>query len=357
MALLSKGERNRRLKYLGYTCDTKGIKKFQKKAFPNDPKQWDGVPKVNTDRALRHFYNVKKCTKNFSPEEFRCTCGHCTGYPTYMKQVELKHIQKIRDHYKKPMTITSGVRCSYENNRVGGVRNSGHLRGYAVDFYMKGVTDTIEHRKSAMSYMRKLDNHKFTYGKDMKDSNGMYRSASGMGNAMHTETHAPVPTIGDKVIEACREQAKNMKNFRYHWRKYPTKENTKEEGTCVSFAGVVGQIAKLLSRGKYLWHDTNGKITHANSNFLEMYPKNKTIKEFRSHLKKGDYMFVGNKRDVGSGSHVCIFAGYWSEKGDPYVYDHRSAWIVKKTEHDEVPKTGVHTYDGDKPLFAVARPK
>ena len=357
MALLTKEERNRRLKYLGYEGNADGLGKFQKDAFPKQPKQHDKKYGINSDRALRHFYNVKKVTKNFSPTEFRCNCGRCTGYPSYMKQVELKHLQKIRDHYKKPMTITSGLRCSYENSRVGGVRNSGHTRGYAADFYMKGVTDTVANRKKALSYIKKLDNHEFTYGAYMKDSNGMYRTASGMGNAMHTETHAPIPTIGDKVIEACKWQAKNMKNFRYHWRKYPTKENTREEGTCVSYAGVVGQIAKLLSRGKYLWHDTNGKITHANSNFLEMYPKNKTIKEFRSHLRKGDYMFVGNKRDTGSGSHVCIFAGFWSENGDPYVYDHRSAWIVKKTEHDKVPRTGAHTYDGNKPLFAVARPK
>lgn len=357
MALLTKEERNRRLKYLGYEGNADGLGEFQKDAFPKQPKQHDKKYGINSDRALRHFYNVKRVTKNFSPTEFRCNCGRCTGYPSYMKQVELKHLQKIRDHYGKPMTITSGLRCSYENSRVGGVRSSGHLRGYAADFYMKGVTDTVANRKRALPYIKKLDNHEFTYGKDMKDSNGMYRAALGMGNAMHTETHAPIPTTADKVIEACKEQAQNMKNFRYHWRKYPTKENTKEEGTCVSYAGVVGQIAKLLSRGRYLWHDTNGKITHANSNFIEMYPKNKTIKGFRSHLKKGDYLFVGNKHDTGSGSHVCIFAGYWSDKGNPYVYDHNSARKVKEAEKKKESTSGVHTYNGDKNLFAVARPK
>ena len=92
MALLDKSARNKRLKYLGYECNADGIKKFQKKAFPNQPKQQDGKYGINTDRALRHFYNVKKCTTDFSPTEFRCNCGHCTGYPSYMKQVELKHL-------------------------------------------------------------------------------------------------------------------------------------------------------------------------------------------------------------------------------------------------------------------------
>ena len=355
MALLTTEERNRRLKYLGYEGNADGLGEFQKDAFPKQPKQHDKKYGINSDRALRHFYNVKRVTKNFSPTEFRCNCGRCTGYPSYMKQVELKHLQKIRDHYGKPMTITSGLRCSYENSRVGGVRNSGHTRGYAADFYMKGVTDTVANRKKALSYIKKLDNHEFTYGAYMTDSNGVYRISSGMGNAMHTETHAPKPTLGDRIIEACKEQAQNMKNFRYNWRKHPTKENTKKEGTCVSFEGVVLQILKYLPIGGYLWHDENGKVTHATSRMKIIYPKKTTIKGYRSKLQKGDILMVGNKHDTGSGSHVCIFAGFWSDKGNPYVYDHNSARKVKEAEKKKESTNGVHTYNGDKNLFAIAR--
>lgn len=195
MALLTNKQREARFKYLGYGGYTKAsILKFQKTAF-TDKKQHDGVYGQKTDYALRHFYNVKKCAPNFKPEEFRCNCGHCTGYPTFMRAVELKHIQKIRDHYKKPMTITSGLRCAYENNKVGGVANSGHMRGYAVDFYMAGVTDTVANRTKSMEWIVKLANHEFTYGAYMKDSNGLYRTANGMGNAMHTETHKPKKAV------------------------------------------------------------------------------------------------------------------------------------------------------------------
>ena len=359
MALLTVAERERRLKYLGYgEYNKSNIKKFQKDAFPNDPKQWDSKWGINTDRACRHFYNVKKVTKNFSPEEFRCNCGHCTGYPSYMKQVELKHLQKVRDHYKKPMTITSGLRCSYENSRVGGVRNSGHTRGYAADFYMKGVTDTVEHRKSAMSYMKKLDNHEFTYGAFMKDSNGMYRSASGMGNAMHTETHAPPMTKEDRIIEACKAQANWMKNFKYSWRRFPTIANSAIVGTCVTFVACVLQRLLYLKAGQYIWHDSKGKVTHATKRMEVYYPKKrKAVKNCKSLLKKGDIILLGNKSDVGSGSHICFFAGRWSKKGDPYVWDQRSAQIVKETEKSKNPRSGVHTYSGDKDLIARVRLK
>lgn len=188
MALLTVEQRQTRFKFLGlgdYT--TANIKKFQKMAFPTMPKEWDSVYGTKTDKALRHFYNVRKTTKNFEPTEFRCTCGRCTGYPTYMKQKELIHLQAIRDHFKVPMIVTSGLRCAYENRRVGGIANSSHLTGYACDFYAKGVTDTVANRTKSMAWIVKQPNHKFTYGAYMKDSDGLYRSSGGMGNAMHTE--------------------------------------------------------------------------------------------------------------------------------------------------------------------------
>ena len=261
MALLTVEQRKTRFKYLGFGEYNKAnILKFQKKAFPKQTKQQDGKYGIHTDRALRHFYNVAKVTKNFSPTEFRCNCGHCTGYPSYMKQVELKHLQKIRDHYKKPMTITSGLRCSFENSRVGGVRNSGHTRGYAADIYIKGVTDTVASRKKALSYMKGLDNHEFTYGAYMADSNGVYRTASGMGNAMHTETHEPKLTKADKIISACKKQAEWMKNYKYGWEKEPTITKSKKKGTCVTYVACVLQRIGYLASGKYVWHNTKGKV-------------------------------------------------------------------------------------------------
>ena len=77
MALLTTAKRKEYFEYLGLGAYNKAnIEKFQRKAFPKLPKQWDGVYGKNTDIALRHFRNVKKFTKNFSPEEFRCNCGH-----------------------------------------------------------------------------------------------------------------------------------------------------------------------------------------------------------------------------------------------------------------------------------------
>ena len=156
MALLSEKTRKARFDSLGLGEYNKtNIKKLQKKHLR--PQDVDGVYGKDTDRLLRHLYNVKLCAPDFKPTEFKCECGgrYCTGYPTYMKRVELRHIQSIRDHYKKPMTVTCGLRCKTYNSRLSGsVSNSLHLVGRAVDFYMEGVTDTLANRKKAMAVLK-----------------------------------------------------------------------------------------------------------------------------------------------------------------------------------------------------------
>ena len=350
MALLTKEQRKTRFKYLGLGEYNKAnILKFQKKAFPNNKSEQDSKYGIHTDRALRTFYNVKKNTTDFKPEEFRCTCGHCCGYPSYMKKVELQHIQKIRNHYKKPMKITSALRCSYENSRVGGVKNSGHTRGYAVDFYMKGVTDTVDNRVEALKWIKKQSDHEFTYGAYMKDSNGLYRTAKGMGNAMHTETHKPKPTIADKTLEACKTQAEWMKNYKYAWESSPTIAKSKKKGTCVTYVACVLQRVGILKSGEYIWHNGKGKVTHANSKMSVSYPSG-TLKSLKKKLKAGDIVMAGSKSDTGSGSHIFIVTGKWKGE-DPYIWDNHSAERVKAG------KGGAHTYSGSKKVIAVVRLK
>lgn len=193
MALLSEAKRKEYFKFLGLgEYGKNNVKKFQKTAFPNHPKEWDGVYGTKTDYALRHWRNVRKFTKNFHPEEFRCNCGHCTGYPSWMKKVELQNLQTIRSHYGKPMKITSGLRCKWDNDHSkGSIKNSKHLTGYACDFYIAGVTDTLAGRKKAIKYIKTLPNHNYTYGNGY-NSNGVAIRAAYMGNALHTDTNKPV---------------------------------------------------------------------------------------------------------------------------------------------------------------------
>lgn len=66
--------------------------------------------------------------KYFTPEEFQCQCG-CGAKNINHDLVKI--LEKIREHYGKPVRINSGVRCKTHNARVGGAANSQHLDIYA----------------------------------------------------------------------------------------------------------------------------------------------------------------------------------------------------------------------------------
>lgn len=189
MALLKVETRKRWMKFLGYEYNKKGILAMQKKYFVRE-KDHTGKYNSDTDKLLRHLHHVKRYMPNFEPEEFRCGCGgkYCTGYPTWLRVKECKHIQTIRSHYKKPMIVTSGLRCKTFNATVGGWSGSLHMKGRAVDFYISGVTDTLAHRKKAVRYIKKLKNHHYVYGDGIYAYNTIgYMSAPNMGNAMHAD--------------------------------------------------------------------------------------------------------------------------------------------------------------------------
>lgn len=80
--------------------------------------------------------------KNFKYSEFKCKCGgrYCNGYPVPFSYELAKHLQTIRTHFGKPLTITSPLRCETWNSKQGGVKHSKHKKGWACDFYIKGVS-------------------------------------------------------------------------------------------------------------------------------------------------------------------------------------------------------------------------
>lgn len=74
---------------------------------------------------------------NFKRGEFACPCGNC-DLDTI--DVELLLIlEHIRDHFDRPITITSGHRCAEYNKKIGGGLYSQHLYGRAADIVVKGV--------------------------------------------------------------------------------------------------------------------------------------------------------------------------------------------------------------------------
>lgn len=75
-------------------------------------------------------------------EEFRCQCGgkYCDGFPAEPDRVLVELVDDLRHRLGAPGHRSSGLRCPIHNANEGGVRNSRHLTGKALDFMVEGKT-------------------------------------------------------------------------------------------------------------------------------------------------------------------------------------------------------------------------
>lgn len=89
-------------------------------------------------RSFTHFY-LKAAfwddIQHFRREEFRCQCGgkFCNGFPAEPVEETVRLADEIRRRAGVPLNVNSGVRCKQHNADVGGVWNSLHLTGQAID--------------------------------------------------------------------------------------------------------------------------------------------------------------------------------------------------------------------------------
>jgi hypothetical protein len=83
--------------------------------------------------------------KYFKKDEFKCKCGgkYCEGFPVEMDMKLIRIADEVREHFGKPITVSSGVRCEKHNANVGGVENSRHKKGKAMDFCVSGIPASI----------------------------------------------------------------------------------------------------------------------------------------------------------------------------------------------------------------------
>ena len=92
--------------------------------------------------AVKVFgYSVKKqgnvnLSSNFKVKEFKCNDGSDV---VFIAPELVDVLQKIRTHFRKPVTINSGYRTPDYNKKVGGSTNSQHCLGTACDIVVKGI--------------------------------------------------------------------------------------------------------------------------------------------------------------------------------------------------------------------------
>ena len=111
----------------------------------NDPEETDGT-----------FWEE---IEFFTREEFRCKCGgkYCDGFPARMQEQVVKICDSARRHFGRPGHVISGLRCPRHNAAEGGVENSQHMYGEAVDLQIEGVS-----ADQLLAYIQTLP-HRYAY--------------------------------------------------------------------------------------------------------------------------------------------------------------------------------------------------
>ena len=103
--------------------------------------------------AIKQYSLTKDGNRRLAPDfkvrELRCRDGSDTVMVDETLTVVL---QCIREHFGKPVTITSGYRTAAHNAAVGGAKSSQHLLGRAADIRVQGVSveDVAAYAESLM---------------------------------------------------------------------------------------------------------------------------------------------------------------------------------------------------------------
>ena len=91
--------------------------------------------------AIKQYSLAKAGARQLAPafkvREFRCRDGSDT---IMIDQTLAVLLQAIREHFNKPITITSGYRTAAHNKSVGGAKSSQHLLGKAADIQVADTT-------------------------------------------------------------------------------------------------------------------------------------------------------------------------------------------------------------------------
>lgn len=96
----------------------------------------------------------------FTREEFRCKCGgaYCGGFPAEMQEGVVRIADAAREHFGRPAHVVSGLRCRKWNELQGGVGNSQHMYGEAIDLKIDGVS-----AGELQSFVSQQPGHRYSY--------------------------------------------------------------------------------------------------------------------------------------------------------------------------------------------------
>ncbi len=127
----------------------------------------DGIAGVNTrakitEESADEDDDWWRNIRYFSRKEFACKCGrYCDGYPAQMQRGVVELADRAREELKGVGFVSSGLRCPQHNANVGGVSNSRHLSGKAIDLRIEGKS-----ARQTLAWAQKQPDVRYAYAID-----------------------------------------------------------------------------------------------------------------------------------------------------------------------------------------------
>lgn len=94
--------------------------------------------------TIKTYYVSKsgdvKLSNNFKVKEFQC---HDKTDKVLIDTSLVTLLQSIRDHFGRPVIITSAYRTAAYNTSIGGTKNSNHVKGMAADIQVDGISPVL----------------------------------------------------------------------------------------------------------------------------------------------------------------------------------------------------------------------
>ncbi len=212
---------------------------------------------------------------NFKYSEFKCECKGkwCNGYPVPFSYELAKNLQKIRTHFGKPLHITSAIRCQkYNDSLSGSIKKSKHVKGWAVDFYISGVSyDTLA------KYVKTLPYFNYCYRIKPKQ------------NVIHYDIIPPEEDLVTPTVK--RDENKDQLKVITTELRVRAGHSTNSKKIGVAKKDGIYNYYETYKDSKYTWYRIADKQWIANDGkWLEVYPKKESgnMEELKKQLEEAN---------------------------------------------------------------------
>lgn len=89
---------------------------------------------ISKEKSLNIGYSL-------SHDEFRCKCAYADCTYTLVHPDLISVWNMVRAKFGAPLKVNSGYRCQRHNRNVGGVEDSRHKKGQAIDISFEGMEE------------------------------------------------------------------------------------------------------------------------------------------------------------------------------------------------------------------------